>query len=172
MKTYVSLIAILIALTLGGCTMKYSFTGASIGADVKTVKIDYIINRAKVVNPTLSQTVTEELKNKFSRELGLTISNESADLEFSGQITGYTTAPKAIKQSDDGKDYASQNRFTLTVRVKFVNNTDHEQDFDSSFSAYVDYDSTQDFNSVEDTLVDQALEQVLDDIFNKSVANW
>lgn len=161
-----------VMLLLSGCKIQYSFTGASIGPEVETVFVDFFNNRAKLVNPTLSQIFTESLKDKFANELGLTLTNGEGHLEFSGSITQYYTKPLAIQQSDDGMDFASQNRFTIGVKVKFVNNTNHEQDFDSSFSAFYDYDSTISFNDVETVAVEEITTQLLEDIFNKSVATW
>ena len=159
-------------LVVTGCRIQYSFTGASIAPDVKTVYIDYFPNRARVVNPTLSNTFTEALKDKFVNETGLTLRNDEGDLEFSGEITGYDIRPLSIQQSTDGRDVASQNRLTVTVKVKFVNNKDHTQDFNSTFSAYYDYDSTRNLSDVEDAAVSDIVEQLVDDIFNRSVANW
>ena len=159
-------------LVVTGCRIQYSFTGASIAPDVKTVYIDFFPNRARVVNPTLSNTFTEALKDKFVNETGLTLRNDEGDLEFSGEITGYDIRPLSIQQSTDGRDVASQNRLTVTVKVKFVNNKDHTQDFNSTFSAYYDYDSTRNLSDVEDAAVSDIVEQLVDDIFNRSVANW
>ncbi|WP_025862939.1 LptE family protein [Prolixibacter bellariivorans] len=159
-------------LLVTGCRINYSFTGASIAPDVKTVYIDYFPNRARVVNPTLSNTFTEALKDKFVNETGLTLRNDQGDLEFSGEITGYDIRPLSIQKSNDGRDVASQNRLTVTVKVKFVNNKDHDQDFNSTFSAFFDWDSTKNLSDVEDQAVSDITEQLVDDIFNRSVANW
>jgi hypothetical protein len=159
-------------LVVTGCRINYSFTGASIAPDVKTVYIDYFPNRARVVNPTLSNSFTEALKDKFVNETGLTLRNDQGDLEFSGEITGYDIRPLSIQQSTNGRDVASQNRLTVTVKVKFVNNKDHDQDFNSTFSAYYDWDSTKNLSDVEDAAVSDITEQLVDDIFNRSVANW
>ena len=61
---------------------------------------------------------------------------------------------------------------TVTIKVVFTNNKDHEQDFNTSFSAYYDWESTRSLNEVESAAVEVIVEQLIDDIFNKSVANW
>ena len=154
------------------CKIGYSFTGASISPEVKTVFIDFFTNRARVVNPMLSQTFTEAMKDKFVNETGLSMEREQGDLEFSGEITGYEVRPLSIQQSEQGRDFASMNRLTVTVKVVFTNNKDHEQDFNTSFSAYYDWESTRSLNEVESSAVDVIVEQLVEDIFNKSVANW
>jgi hypothetical protein len=163
---------VLMAIIIAACKINYSFTGASISPAVKTVMVEYFRNRARVINPTLSQTFTEALKDKFVNESGLQLERDEGDLEFSGEITGYDVRPLSIQQSQDGKDFASMNRLTTTVKVVFVNNKDHDQDFNTSFSAYYDWESTRSLNDVENDAVDAIVEQLVEDIFNKSVANW
>ncbi|HZK93310.1 MAG TPA: LptE family protein [Prolixibacteraceae bacterium] len=163
---------LVLAVIVNACKINYSFTGASISPAVKTVFIDFFTNRARVVNPMLSQTFTEAMKDKFVNETGLSLEREQGDLEFSGEITGYEVRPLSVQQSDAGRDFASMNRLTVTVKVVFTNNKDHEQDFNTTFSAYYDWESTRSLNEVESTAVDVIVEQLIDDIFNKSVANW
>ena len=169
-----SVFAGLLVLTIivNACKIGYSFTGASISPEVKTVFIDFFTNRARVVNPMLSQTFTEAMKDKFVNETGLSMEREQGDLEFSGEITGYEVRPLSIQQSEQGRDFASMNRLTVTVKVAFTNNKDHTQDFNTSFSAYYDWESTRSLNEVESSAVDVIVEQLVEDIFNKSVANW
>jgi hypothetical protein len=157
---------------LNSCKIGYSFSGASISPAVKTVFIDYFANRARVINPMLSQTFSEAMKDKFVNETGLSMDRDQGDLEFSGEITGYDVRPLSIQQSAQGQDFASMNRLTVTVKVVFTNNKDHEQDFNTTFSAYYDWESTRSLNEVESSAVEVIVEQLIDDIFNKSVANW
>ena len=167
------LVILSLSVVLTGCKIGYSFTGASISPAVKSVFIDYFNNRARVINPTLSQNFTEAMKDKFVNETGLSMAREQGDLEFSGEITGYDVKPLSIQQSGTtGKDFASMNRLTITVKVVFTNNKDHAKDFNSSFSAYYDWESSQTLSAVESTAVGVIVPQLIDDIFNKSVANW
>ncbi len=152
-----------------GCKFGYSFTGTSIDTTkLKTFSVAYFVNRARLVNPNLSQQFTEGLQDKLTRQTSLDMATEKGDLEFSGQITGYDTRPMNIQEGD----YAAQTRLTVTVKVKFINNSDHEQDWEKSFSAYADYESTQILSAVEDDLMTEIIEQLTEDIFNASIANW
>ncbi len=166
------LLMIVILLFAAGCKITYKLSGASISPDVKNVFIDYFRNRSRVINPTLSQSFTEAMKDKFVNETGLTLNADQGDLEFSGEITGYDVRPLSVQKSETGRDYASMNRLTITVKVVFVNNKDHDQDFNTSFSAYFDWDSSKQINQIENEAVKVINEQLIDDIFNKSVANW
>jgi len=166
------LLTVLLLIGSAGCQIQYKLSGASITPDVKSVFVDYFRNRSKVINPTLSQTFTEALKDKFVNETGLSLHTDQGDLEFSGEITGYDVRPLSIQKTDTGRDFASMNRLTITVKVVFVNNKDHEQDFNTTFSAYYDWDSSKTINQIENDAVLVITEQLVEDIFNKSVANW
>lgn len=155
-------------LLLSGCSIKYSFTGASISPQVKSYSIYYFPTRAPKAPPSLSDYFGEELRSRFTRQTRLGYQADGGDLEFEGSITGYDVVPIAIK---DG-DVASMNRLTVTITVKFTNNTDHEQDFETPFSAYADFPSTNLLSDVEDELIKKITTEIIDQIFNKSVANW
>lgn len=159
---------IIIALSFAGCKMNYSFTGASIPAGAKTVSIETFQNMAPQINPLLSNTLTEALKDKFMSQTSLQLVQRDGDLQFSGTITGYEIRPVSI-QADD---VAAQNRFTITVKVKFVNKLDPKTDFDNPFARYWDYESDQDFSSNESSYVEIVVEDLVQDIFNKAVVNW
>jgi hypothetical protein len=151
------------------CTIKYNLTGASIAPDVKTVSVQYFENRAPLGIANLGQLLTDELKDKFKSQTSLTVVSDMGHLNFEGQITAYNpNQPVAIQ----GDETAAQNRFTITVRVKFTNEKDPKLNFDSSFSRYKDWDSSQDIASVEEQLVEEILELIIEDIFNKAVVNW
>ncbi len=165
------LLGVLMAVTGGtgtSCKMSYSFTGANISADVKTFSVDYFPNRARLVNPTLSTDFTEKLKEKLRKQTSLKEEIENGDLLFEGQITGYEVRPMAIQK----EDLAAQNRLTVTIRLKYTNNRNHEQDFDRSFSAFEDFSSSLSLNDVESTIVPDILDKLMDDIFNATIANW
>ncbi len=153
-----------------GCKMNYSFTGASIPPGTETVSIETFPNMAPIVNPMLSITLTEALKDKFMSQTSLQLINNDADLQFSGTIVGYRNTPTAIKAGEQSQ--AAMNRLTITVKVKYTNTMDPKADFDTKFSRYADYESSQDLHDVENTLADEIIDQIIDDIFNQSVVNW
>jgi len=150
------------------CKVSYSFTGASIAPTVKTFTVDYFPNRARLVNSNLSQQFTEGLQDKLIKQTSLNQIQESGDLEFTGQITDYDVKPMNIQEGD----LAAQNRLTITVKVKYTNNKDHEADWEKTFTAYEDFDSNKSLNEVEDTLVPEIIKKLTDDVFNASIANW
>jgi hypothetical protein len=151
-----------------GCKVNYSFTGASIPEDVKTVSVKTFQNFAPLANVNLTQTFTEALKDKFLSQTNLDIITNSGDLQFEGSITGYNVTSVAIQ----GNETAALNRLTITVKAKFTNTKDKELDFESSFSRFSDYESSQNLASIEDELIKDINDQLTQDIFNKAVSNW
>jgi hypothetical protein len=146
----------------------YSFTGASISPDVKTFSVQYFSNRAQLVQPLLSQAITERIKERFIAQTNLRQIDREGDIRFEGYISDYRTAPVAIQ----GTETAALNRLTISVVVKFVNTKDAKQNFETTFTRYADYDSRKSLAEVETALIDEVNRQLVDDIFNKSVSNW
>ena len=166
--TGIVLSLIFAALVVHSCGI-YSFTGTSIQPDVKTVTINYFEYKALKVNPTLSNSLTESLKDKFRKMTRLEKVDMDGDLEITGSVTGYDVRAMAVTANE----VAAQNRLTVTVRIDFANRKYPEDDFQGkSFSAYADYDSTQSLDAVESTLCDEIIEKLCEDIFNATVANW
>ncbi len=169
MKKFLIAFPLLAAVVLGGCSIvKYSFTGTSIQADVKTVTINYFEYKALKVNPNLSNDLTEAMRDKFRKLTKLEQVEMDGDLELQGEITGYDVRAAAVTANE----VAAQNRLTVTVKLKFTNRKYPEDDFDKSFSAYSDYDSTNSLDAVESTLCQEIIEKLVEDMFNASVAQW
>lgn len=157
-----------LTLVFYNCKIKYSFTGASISPDVKTISIGYFKNNASIVQPLLSQTFTEALKDKFLSQTNLTLVEKNGDLQFEGEITNYNISPTAIQ----GNETAALNRLTITVNVRFTNTKNETQNFEKNFSRYADYESTQNLSAIEEQLIKTINEMLVEDIFNQTVANW
>ena len=167
MRKVIYLLLICCAVVVSGCGV-YSFTGASISPDIKSVSIAFFQNRASTVQPVLSQKFTEKLKDKFVSQTSLRVIPTAGDLQFEGYISDYRTSPIAIQ----GTQTAALNRLSITVFVKFTNTKDNKQNFETSFSRYSDYVSTKSLSEVELGLIDEINKQLVDDIFNKAVSNW
>lgn len=173
MKRYISYIAaaislVLTALIVHSCGI-YSFTGTSIQPEVKTVTINYFEYKALKVNPSLSNQMTEAMQDKFLKLTKLEQVEMEGDIEIIGAITGYDVKATAVTANES----VAQNRLTVTVKVSFVNRKFPEDNFDDkSFSAYQDFDAMQSLESVESTLCEDIVEQLCEDIFNATVAQW
>jgi len=151
-----------------GCKTSYSFTGASISPEVQTVSIDFFPSYAPLAPPIASQFFTEAMKDIFLQQTNLTLVKQDGDLQFSGAIVNYNSAPVAIQ----GNETAALTRVTMTVKVKFVNTIEEDQSFETSFSRFEDFETSQDLSSVEEDLLRSINDQLTQDIFNKAVTNW
>lgn len=152
---------------VAGCGI-YSFSGTSIQPDVKTITIDFFEYKAQKVNPSLSNDLTEALKNQFRRMTKLEQVEMDGDLEIAGEVSGYSVQASAVTADE----VAAQNRLTVNVKINFTNRLHPEDDFEKSFSSYADYDSTNALEAVESTLCQEIIEKLIEDIFNATVANW
>lgn len=165
----VRILALSLAVLLVSACGIYSFSGTSIKPDVKTITINYFEYKAMKVNPSLSNDLTEAVRNQFRRMTGLEQVEMDGDLEITGQVTGYDVRASAVTAGD----VAAMNRLTVTVKVDFTNRKYPEEDFKSkSFSAYGDYDSTTSLDAVESTLCAEIIDKIVEDIFNATVAQW
>lgn len=167
-KILIPLLFAVTLLTLGGCTGGYSFTGASIPAEAKTISITQFPNYANTVNPQLSQKLYDGLQQMFSSQTSLNVTSDDGDLQITGEITDYSTRASSIGSDDN----VATNRFTITIKVSFTNRFDSKADFEQTFSRFKDYAASRDFSSVEQSLTDEIVTELCEDIFNKSVVNW
>ena len=158
----------LLLVSFAACKVNYSFTGAAIAEDVKTVSVKTFQNFAPLANVNYSQTFSEALKDIFISQTNLSLATTDGDLQFEGSITNYQISSVAIQ----GNETAAKNRLTITVNVKFTNMKDKKQDFESDFTRFADYDSSVNISSIEDELIKEINNQLTQDIFNKSVGSW
>lgn len=161
-----TLLILIAAFLLTGCGI-YSFTGASIPAEAKTVSVQHFPNNANLVNPLLSDMITNTLRDYFMNQTTLDGVNDNGDLAIEGEIVDYKTSPTAITG-----DQAALNRLTITVNVRFYNRYDESKNFEQKFSQYEDYPSNQELNSIQDNILDNIVQKLCEDIFNKAVVNW
>ena len=153
---------------LPACKVSYSFSGVNISPDITTFSVQYFPNRAAIVQAQLSQAFTDALMDKITDGTSLELSPSGGDIEFSGEITNYVTRPTAIT----GDEVAAMNRLTITVRVKYTNYMEPDLDYDTSFSRYEDYSSSQNLADVETALVELIVENLIEDIFNRAFVSW
>ncbi len=146
----------------------YSFTGASIPTEAKTVSVAYFTTTATNSPSSLNQTITEGLKDLFLSQTNLDLTELEGDLSFSGQITKYQLSPMAIQANET----AGQNRLTIDIKVKYTNSFDDKQNFESTFSRYRDFSSSQNLADVEIVLIEEITKELLEDVFNKAFVNW
>ena len=169
MKRAIIIFSFVLLSIIQACKINYSFTGASIPLDVKTVSVLTFPNYSALVQPQLSQSFTESLRDKFQAQTNLQLVSRGGDLNFEGSITNYNITPLAIQA---GSDLAAQTRLTITVNVKFTNQKNDKLNFESSFTRFADFESSKSLSTEEERLIKEINELLVQDIFNKSVVNW
>jgi len=142
--------------------------GASVPEGLKTFSVQYIENRAPLINPTLSQETTEALKDRVTNESRLILIERDADIDFSGEITAYSVRPMAI-QADA---ISAETRLSMTVKIRYRNFKNPQDNWESSFTAYQDFSSEKNITEIESELTGLMLEQITEDIFNKAFSDW
>ena len=157
-------------LLLAACTVSYKFNGASINYDkVKTISFDNFPNRsAAFVWGPMESMFNTALQDSYMRQTRLKQIRQGGDLELSGEITNYDAYNKGV--GSDG--FSTMAELRMTVNVRFVNNTNHTEDFERQFSASREYNTSQQLSAVQEDLVDQMIDEIVDQIFNATVANW
>ncbi len=155
------------ALCVSACGI-YSFSGTSIQPDVNTIAIDFFEYTATKVNPSLSNDITEALREQFRKMTKLEQVEIDGDLHIEGTITGYDVSATAVTANE----VASQNRLTVSAKIVFTNRLHEEDNLEKSFSQYADFPSTQSLDAVENTLCKEIIDKLVEDIFNATVAQW
>ena len=165
----VHLLPLLCLLFLVGCKVSYKFTGASIDyTKVRTISMGQFQNRAAYQWAPMASMLNEALNDAFVQKTKLQQVSRNGDLNLEGEITAYDQFNKSISSTG----YSSLVQLKLTVNVRFTNNTNHDEDFERSFSATRDFDASQSLDSVQEDLVAQMIEEIVDAVFNAAVANW
>jgi hypothetical protein len=154
-------------LFLGSCRI-YNFSGANLPPDIKTVSVENFPNNSGLGPPTMSQIFTEKLRDYLQTNSSLRGVPRNGDLQFRGYISQYNLKPIA----PTGSETASQTRIEIIIKVEFTNTKYEEQSFSQDFSRYADFQQSQSLASVENQLVEQILDDIVLDIFNKSLSNW
>ena len=163
------LISLLLTLLLAGCSIKYSFNGASIDyTKIKTVSIADFQNLAPTVYPPLAQRFTEDLKDRFQRQTRLRDIPTNGDLSIEGEIVGYDLSAEAVQENA----FAAKTRLTLRINVRFTNKVNEEESFEREFTSFGTFDSSQMFVDVQDQLCQELTKDIINQIFNATVENW
>ena len=161
--------SLLLALMLVGCTISYKFNGASINYDIiKTITLENFPNRALYQWGPMESMFNNALSDKYANQTKLQQVKRDGNLILSGEITAYDQVNKSI--SSDG--YSSMMQLKMAVKVKFENTKNHTEDFERQFSASREFDASQQLNDVQDELVTQMIDEIVEQIFNATVANW
>ena len=169
LKQYGLLLFFLLTFVLTSCSVSYKFNGASIDyTKTKTIQIADFPIRSNYVWGPMGPIFNNQLKDQYANHTKLTQVKRNGDLKIEGEITKYEQRNKSVS----AEGYSAQTELSMTVNVRFTNNVKHDEDFEQSFTATTSYETTQSLNSVQEELVTQMVKDIVDQIFNATVANW
>jgi hypothetical protein len=157
-------------LFLSGCfQLKYDFKGGvSIRPEIKTFSVQYFNNRARLIEPSFSQRFTDGLRDYIQGNTNLRFVTGLGDVDFSGIISTYEYTPQAISSGET----AAKTRFTIAVKVKYMDIQQPENDFEKTISGFRQFESTSDFAQVEPELSEEILKEIIELVFNAAFVNW
>ena len=162
-------LAMIACLLLISCSVSYKFNQASIDyTKTKTIQISDFPIRSSYVWAPMAGIFNNQLKDQFANHTKLTQVKRNGDLKIEGEITRYEQRNKSV--SSEG--YSAQTELSITVNVRFTNNKKHDEDFERTFTAQSSFNTTQSLNSVQEQLVTEMIQNICDQIFNATVANW
>lgn len=153
---------------LSSCRFNVSLSGAQIPAEAKTFSVKYFDNNASLIQPVLSQRMTDKLRDRIQSQTSLSSINSNGDMAFEGEIVSYALQPVAIQ----GNETAQLTQLTISINVRFFNRFDETKNFETRFTRYQQFSSTANFTSIEESLIDQIVDELVEDIFNKALVNW
>jgi hypothetical protein len=167
--SYIVLIAVALVFIAAGnssCNV-YKFRDISIPDSIKTVKVNFIENKAPYVNPQLSPRLTDKLRQKIVGQTRLSqTNNDNADWIVGGRITNYAFSTSGISQQQ-----VATNRLTVTVHITLNDqkaNKNQEYDVSRNF----EYSGNMSLQQAEASLGDEIIRGLTDDIFNRLFSNW
>ena len=145
----------------------YKFRDIAIPDSIKTIKINFIENRAPYVNPLLSPRLTDRLRQKIVSQTRLSqTNNDNADWDIKGYISNYTSSTSGISQQQ-----VATNRLTVTVHIS-VNDQKANKTQEHDVSRNFEYSATKSLSQAESELADEIIRGLTDDIFNRIFSNW
>ncbi len=162
-----ALVLLAAQLMVSGCGI-YSFSGTNLSPDIKTFTVVTFTMGTAGGPANLPLTLTDKLKEYYQKNTNLTQLPNGGDLIMEGSITGYDVQPIA----PTAQDQAGFNRLNVTAQVRFTNNKDETKNFDQAFTFYADFPQNQTLNQNEGRLLPTILDQIVQNIFNKSAADW
>ena len=160
---------ILLLIMSTSCRISYKLNGPAINYDIyKTIDIGEFPIRAALVYPPLQSEFQNQLMDAVARQTRLQEIDGNADCELTGEITGYTLSPQAVGENA----YATETRLTISVHVKYTDNTNPANNIDQTFSAYRQFSADLLLIDVQDDLCREISEELVDLIFNATLGNW
>jgi hypothetical protein len=160
-------IPVLVAIISLHGTCRYSLKDVSIPPEIKTVRVFFIENKARYINPQLSPKLTDKLRQKIVNQTRLSQTNNDADYEVSGYISEYSVSTSGISQQQ-----VASNNLNVTVHIVFKNRLNDKLNFEADITRNFPFSASKSLTQAEAELNDQIITNLTDEIFNRIFSNW
>lgn len=166
-KNYILVALVSIAFSAASC-FHYSFKEGSIPKEVKTIRVNFIDNKARYINPQLSPQLTDKLRQKVNNQTGRTLTQgDNPDYDIYGTITDYSFSTAGIANKQ-----ASTSRLSITVHIKVLNRLDEKKNIEADVNRTFDFDANISIPQAEASLNESIIRNLTDEIFNRIFSNW
>lgn len=172
-RNFLFLVPCILSLLLVSSCKIYSFKDVSVPDQIKTIRIGFIENKARFVDPQLSPQLTDKLKQKINNQLGrLTqIQTDDADYTVDAYISDYSVTTSGVSNQQ-----AATNRLTVAVHIIFKNKYNDQKigtpDFEGDVSRNFDFSASLTITDAEAQLTSTIVQNMTDEIFNRLFSNW
>jgi hypothetical protein len=165
-KSAKNLLVVLAIVSIQG-TCRYSLKDVSIPPEIKTVRVFFIENKARYINPQLSPKLSDKLRQKIINQTRLSQTNNDADYEISGYISDYSVNTSGISQQQ-----VASNNLNVTVHIIFRNRQDEKKNFEADITRNFPFSASKSLTQAETELNEQMVTNLTDEIFNRIFSNW
>lgn len=161
----------ILSFSLSSCGI-YKFNDVTIDPDIRTVRVQFIENKARIQNPQLSPRLTERLRQKITSQTRLSQTNsDQADYNIYAEITDYAVTTSGVS-GPNGRQEASLNRLTVSVRVVGTNQKKNLDPKEINVSRSFDFGANVPLQQAENSLLDDIVRTLTDEIFNQLFSDW
>jgi len=164
---YAQLLLVVLAIVSIQGTCRYSLKDVSIPPEIKTVRVFFIENKARYINPQLSPKLSDKLRQKIINQTRLSQTNNDADYEISGYISDYSVNTSGISQRQ-----VASNNLNVTVHIIFKNRQDEKKNFEADITRNFPFSASKSLTQAEAELNEQMVTNLTDEIFNRIFSNW
>jgi len=157
----------LVYLSINGC---YGFREiGSIPPNADTFSVDYFQVRAPRAEPNLGQTTSESLKDLLLAQTRLNLVESDGDIQYKGVIQPYSIQPVAAQGEEET---ASRTRLTVAIKIDYIDTTQKDKDKQFTVSQFEDFLSDENFEDVQERLVEEINRKLIQDIFDRTLGDW
>jgi hypothetical protein len=146
----------------------YKFNGGSVPAGADTFSVEYFQVRAALADPNYGQLFTESLKDVLLSQTRLSLVEEEGDIQYQGVVETYQIIAVAAQENES----SARNRLTISIKVEFMDTTQEDKDKSFTVSQFEDFLSDENFEDVEESLIEEINTKIIQDIFDKTLGDW